>query len=301
MEVSSYQMEIPNRYFCPSVSVVLNLTPDHMERHKSMKNYAITKCRLFSHMTNAKLGILSSGNHHLNEAISKHANKFNPAWIGSFPGVVVDMDAKIARLEVHAIGVASQLELGPLKVIGEHNYYNAAVAALSVLGLGFGIDSKEINATIDKLRPPPHRMQFVHKDIHGVTWVDDSKATNVEASYAGLAGLRGQKSVILLGGIAKVIDEHKSNGFEKLIEPLNRHKCVITFGYSGSLICKTLLESGLSVPCIEAKDLADAVSHARTIATYGDAIVLSPGCASFDEFRNFENRGTVFQELAFSS
>lgn len=80
--------------------------------------------------------------------------------ISSYLVEKVDMDAKIARLEVHAIGVASQLELGPLKVIGEHNYYNAAVAALSVLGLGFGIDSKEINATIDKLRPPPHRMQF---------------------------------------------------------------------------------------------------------------------------------------------
>ncbi|XVE61216.1 hypothetical protein DITRI_Ditri06bG0021400 [Diplodiscus trichospermus] len=89
VEVSSYQMEIPCVYFCPSVAVVLNLTPDHLERHKTMQCYAATKCHLFSHMTNPKLGLLSFGNWHLDEAIRKYWNKFNLAWIGAFPGVKV--------------------------------------------------------------------------------------------------------------------------------------------------------------------------------------------------------------------
>ncbi|KAL9411889.1 hypothetical protein AB3S75_045484 [Citrus x aurantiifolia] len=299
VEVSSYQMEIPNKYFCPTVSVVLNLTPDHLERHKTMKNYALTKCHLFSHMVNTKLGLLPFGNQHLNEAIK--GRRFNLAWIGAFPGVKIDMEAKTASFEVPAIGVVSQLQLHNMKVMGRHNYHNAAVAALSVLGLDIGVGVEALNSTIEILRTPPHRMQIVHRDIQGVTWVDDSKATNIEATCTGLMGLKGHKCVILLGGQAKVLNGQESNGFEKLIEPLNHHRCVITFGYSGVLIRKTLVNNGLSIPCFAVANMKDAINHARRMATNGDAIVLSPGCASFDEFRNFEHRGMVFQELAFSA
>ncbi|XWS43200.1 hypothetical protein CRYUN_Cryun16bG0082200 [Craigia yunnanensis] len=250
VEVSSFQMEIPCVYFCPSVAVVLNLTPDHLERHKTMLSYAATKCRLFSHMTYTRLGLLSFG--------------------------IFLFDTASGR---------------------KHNYYNAAVAALSVAGL----DVEAINSTIEKLRAPPHRMQIVCKDIHGITWVDDSKATNIEATYAGLMGLKGKKSVVLLGGLAKVLNGQASNGFEQLIEPLKDHRCVITFGSSGTLIHDTLSNNGLSIPCIQASNLKDAVKHARKKAKHGDAIMLSPGCASFDEFRNFEHRGMVFQEFALSS
>ncbi|XP_034694235.1 UDP-N-acetylmuramoylalanine--D-glutamate ligase-like isoform X2 [Vitis riparia] len=301
VEVSSYQLEVPNKHFCPSVAVVLNLTSDHLERHKTMKNYAITKCRLLSHMTNSKLGILPFGNKLLNEAMEELVNEVNLAWIGAFPGVKVDMEEKVASLRVPAIGVVSELKLGALNVMGTHNYYNAAVAALSVLGLDMGIDTEAISSTIEKLRVPPHRMQIVHKDSYGVTWIDDSKATNVEATYTGLLGLNEQKSVILLGGLAKVSNSQEPNGFEQLVEPLKYHRCVITFGFSGPLIQKTLSDNGLSIPCFEAANLEDAVNCARSVARYGDAVVLSPGCASFDEFRNFEHRGKVFQELVFSS
>ncbi|KAH9648061.1 D-glutamic acid-adding enzyme [Citrus sinensis] len=267
VEVSSYQMEIPNKYFCPTVSVVLNLTPDHLERHKTMKNYALTKCHLFSHMVNTKLGLLPFGNQHLNEAIKGH--RFNLAWIGAFPGVKIDAEAKTASFEVPAVGVVSQLQLHNMKVMGRHNYHNAAVAALSVLGLDIGVDVEALNSTIEILRTPPHRMQIVHRDIQGVTWVDDSKATNIEATCTGLMGLKGHKCVILLGGQAKVLNGQESNGFEKLIEPLNHHRCVITFGYSGVLIWKTLVNNGLSIPCFAVANMKDAVNHARRMATNG--------------------------------
>ncbi|XP_038983816.1 UDP-N-acetylmuramoylalanine--D-glutamate ligase-like isoform X2 [Phoenix dactylifera] len=200
VEVSSYQMEIPIKYFSPAVAVVLNLTPDHLERHKTMQNYAAMKCRLFSHMKHSKLAVLP----------------------------VVFMDA------------------------------------------------------------------------HGVTWVDDSKATNVESTYTGLMGLKDHKAVILLGGLAKVLSSEGSNGFEQLVELLNHHRGVITFGSSGAMIQKTLGDGGLSIPCVRAVNLEEAVNCARSMARHGDTILLSPGCASFDEFRNFEHRGKVFQELALS-
>ncbi|KAM1306453.1 hypothetical protein ACFX2H_008837 [Malus domestica] len=300
VEVSSYQMEIPSKYFCPSVAVVLNLTPDHLERHGTMRDYALTKCRLFFHMTGAKLGLLCFGNQYLDEAIIEGLNELNLAWIGAIPGVKIDMETKIASFEVPALGVNSQLQLGAMKTMGGHNFHNAAVAALSVVGLNVGVDVEAIGPCIEKLRAPPHRMQIVCKDIHGVTWVDDSKATNVEATYAGLMGLKKQKSVVLLGGLAKVLDGQECNGFERLIEPLKYQRCVITFGSSGMLIKKTLSDNGLSIPCIRAVNLKEAVNWARSMAEHGDSIVLSPGCASFDEFRNFEHRGMFFQDLAFT-
>eukprot|EP00268_Persea_americana_P067508 TRINITY_DN9304_c0_g1_i14.p1 TRINITY_DN9304_c0_g1~~TRINITY_DN9304_c0_g1_i14.p1 ORF type:complete len:474 (+),score=110.05 TRINITY_DN9304_c0_g1_i14:318-1739(+) len=299
VEVSSYQLEIPNKYFCPSVAVVLNLTPDHLERHKTMRNYALTKCQLFSRMSDSKLALLPTGNKHLKEVYGHCVDNCNVAWIGDLPGVKMTGEAKVANLSIPTTGLVTQLQFGALKAAGTHNYLNAAVAAFSVIGLDVGIDADSIEATIEALHPPPHRMQIIFIDTYGITWVDDSKATNVEATYAGLMGLKAHKSVVLLGGLAKDSNIENSNGFEKLVEPLKYHRCVITFGYSGKMIQKTLYDAGLTIPCIRVAKLEDAVNSARSIAKSGDAIVLSPGCASFDEFRNFVHRGKVFQELAF--
>ncbi|XP_057500189.1 uncharacterized protein LOC130784360 [Actinidia eriantha] len=296
VEVSSYQLEIPHKYFRPSVAVILNLTPDHLERHKTMENYALTKCRIFSRMSNSKMAVLPPGNQYLNEAARSFANDINLAWVGAFPGVRINLDAKVASIRIPAVDGVSDLQLGAMTTAGTHNYHNAAVAALAVIGLDIGIDAKAINSTINKLKVPPHRMQVVHRDNNGVVWVDDSKATNVEATYTGLVGLKGQKSVVLLGGIAKICQG--SSGFERLLEPLKCHRGVVTFGSSGMMIQKTLSANGLNIPCVRATNLEEAVKQARSMTRYGDAIVLSPGCASFDEFKNFEHRGRVFQELA---
>ncbi|XP_029118664.2 uncharacterized protein [Elaeis guineensis] len=301
VEVSSYQMEVPIKYFSPAVAVVLNLTPDHLERHKTMQNYAALKCCLFSHMKHSKLAVLPVGNHYLNEAFSSHANKCNVAWIGDHPGIKMDIETKGAILSIPTSGSVTHLQLGSLKAMGTHNYCNAAVAAFSVLGLDVGIDSDSINSTVEILSLLPHRMQVVFMDARGVTWVDDSKATNVESTYTGLMGLKDHKAVVLFGGLAKVLGNEGSNGFEQLVELLNHHRGVITFGSSGVMIQKTLCDGGLSIPCIRAVNLEEAVKCARSMARYGDTILLSPGCASFDEFRNFEHRGKVFQELALSS
>ncbi|KAF5195451.1 Udp-n-acetylmuramoylalanine--d-glutamate ligase [Thalictrum thalictroides] len=220
VEVSSYQMEIPNTHFCPSVAVILNLTSDHLERHKTMKNYVATKSRIFSHMSFSKLAILPAGNQHLNEALKDYEDNCNVAWIGSCPGIKMDMERRIADLKHPSTGMISRLHLGKLKAIGSHNFYIAAVAAFSVLNFGIEVDIDSIGSTIALLRPPPHRMQI------------------------------------------------------------------------GMMIQKTLQAAGLHIPCFRATE--EAVNYARSKATSGDTIVLCPGCASFDEFRNFEHRGKIF-------
>ncbi|XP_057859194.2 uncharacterized protein LOC131068013 isoform X3 [Cryptomeria japonica] len=300
VEVSSYQMEIPNRHFKPSVAVVLNLTPDHLERHKTMQNYAMMKCRLFSHMDPSHLAVIPSGDQLLEEAAYCCGSQGTRAWIGDLPGVKLDGEAAQATILVPTLGIMSQIYLGNLKTIGMHNAYNAGTAALLALGLDLGVDFEAVNHAMEVLEPPPHRMQVVTKDDQGVLWVDDSKATNVEATYAGLEGLRGQPSVVLLGGIAKVLNKEGHIGFERLVDCLKYHKAVITFGASGKKIKQTLDGAGISIPCVEVTSMRDAVSTAKFFAKHGDAILLSPGCASFDEFENFEHRGKVFQELATS-
>ncbi|XP_020109781.1 uncharacterized protein LOC109725119 [Ananas comosus] len=301
VEVSSYQMEIPHKFFSPSVAVVLNLTPDHLERHGTMQNYAAMKCRLFSRMKHSKLAILPVGNKYINEAFSCHADRCNVARIGDFPGIKIDTEAKIAEFRNPANGSINYLQLGALKAVGTHNYSNAAVAASAVLGLDVGISADSINSTVETLSLLPHRMQVVCTDEFGVMWVDDSKATNVESTYTGLMGLKDHKAIVLLGGVAKVLSDRGSNGFEQLVGLLKHHKGVITFGSSGEMIHRTLCDGGLSIPCYKTKTLAEAAICARSIARNGDTILLSPGCASFDEFRNFEHRGEVFQKLALQS
>ncbi|GFY93644.1 hypothetical protein Acr_09g0000900 [Actinidia rufa] len=298
VEVSSYQLEIPHKYFCPSVAVILNLTPDHLERHKTMENYALTKCRIFSRMSNSKMGVLPlvmdmsppgvqnihyMETKYLNDAVRSFANDINLAWVGAFPGVRVrniNLLCILFTVECNEDSWNTQL------------YHNAAVAALAVIGLDIGIDAKAIDSTIDKLKVPPHRMQVVHRDNNGVVWVDDSKATNVEATYTGLVGLKGQKSVVLLGGIAKICQG--SSGFERLLEPLKCHRGVVTvykimiyeltryhvsmkFGSSGMMIQKTLSANGLNIPCVRATNLEEAVKEARSMTRYGSSLTLVRG------------------------
>ncbi|CAN6476358.1 unnamed protein product [Victoria cruziana] len=230
VEVSSYQLEIPNKYFHPSVAVILNLTPDHLERHKTMWNYASTKCRLFHHMTDCDLAVLPFDSQLLVEAFSHGPNSCTLTWIGDLPGLKMVMDKKVAYIELPTTGLIAQLKLDSLNAVGNHNIQNAAVAAYCILGLNMGIEVNSINGAIGKLSTLPHRMQIVHIDNEGKTWVNDSKATNVEATYAGLVGLKELKSIVLLGGIAKLNPENNGlSGFEKLVEPLNHHKAVITF------------------------------------------------------------------------
>ncbi|KAK9123474.1 hypothetical protein Sjap_013076 [Stephania japonica] len=301
VEVSSYQMEIPTNFLTPSVAVVLNLTPDHLERHKTMQIYAMTKCRVFSRMNFGKLAILPIGNQHLVEAFKGYKDKCNVAWIGDLPGVQMDVEAKVGYLRSPTGGDVFKLQLRKMKTLGSHNYNNAAIAAFAVLGLDVGVSADSINSIIPFLSAPPHRMQIVHREADGLMWIDDSKATNVAAAYTGIMCLHEQKAVVLLGGIAKVLHADGSNDFEQLVEPLKHHRCVITFGFSGHMIQRTLHRSGLEIPCIKATNLHDAVACARNIARQGDAILLSPGCASFDEFRNFQHRGEVFQEMALAN
>ncbi|TVQ91697.1 MAG: UDP-N-acetylmuramoyl-L-alanine--D-glutamate ligase [Deltaproteobacteria bacterium] len=279
VECSSYQLERAGE-LRPLAGTLLNLTPDHLARHGNLQAYADAKLRLFAHQRAGDLALLPADNP-LVLGRSKGIGKGFRALIGAEPGV--RLEGAVARIRLP--GVTLDLDLSDLPIPGVHNRLNAAVAAS--LALWAGATPLAIRQAIPSLRGLPHRMQIVGEYRH-VLWINDSKATNVEAAAVGIAGL-DRPAVVLLGG------EAKGEGFAALAPSLRDHRGVITFGGSGEAIANELEKAGLRP--VRTASLSDAVRHAMDLARSGDAVLLSPGCASFDAFENFEHRGTVFAAL----
>jgi UDP-N-acetylmuramoylalanine--D-glutamate ligase len=279
VECSSYQLERagPLR---PKAATILNLTPDHLARHGTMEAYAAAKARLLRLQGEGDLALL--GRNPWIDVAAAGQGSGARGWIGEAPGVAIDGVVAKVRLP----GITADVPLDGLRVPGAHNRSNAAVAASLALWMGAPADG--VAAAIGGLVALPHRMQIV-AEAGGVVWIDDSKATNVEAAEVGIGGL-ARPAVVLLGGQAK------GPGFAALAPLLARHRAVVTFGGSGPDIAAELRGAGVAVH--EVGPLADAVALAATLAAPGDAVLLSPGCASFDAFTNFEHRGRVFAALA---
>ena len=266
-------MELPGD-FSPQVACVLNLSPDHLARHGSIENYAAHKCRLLHALREDGVAVIPAAHALLETLAEGHPGR--RAWLGRLPGVVVSGEE--AHLD------SGSIDLRPLKAPGGLNRRNAAAACL--LAHLAGVDVADLD--VEVLTSLPHRMEAV-AEVKGVLWVNDSKATNVDATREGLAGL-DMPLVVLLGGQGKPGSDYASLG-----EVLRSRKCtVICFGGSGEEIAGALAEFK---PHLVA-GLGQAVEMAREIAVDGDAVVLSPACASFDEFEDFAHRGRVFSQLA---
>jgi len=280
VEVSSYQLELPGT-LAPDVGIILNLSPDHLARHGDMSGYARAKTELFARQTAEQLAILPEGDDALLAAMPPHAGQ--RAWLGRHPGVV--RDGRSARVVLGEQVV--DLDLSEVPVLGDHNLDNAATAAL--LCLAHGADPAAVQTGLARLSALPHRMEPV-LEADGVLWVNDSKATNVDAARVGLGIER--PAVVLLGGEAK-----DGTDYSQLAPRLARHRAVICFGQAGPLMAEQLRPHLVGPPLVEVDTLQAAVERARTLARPGDAVLLSPGGASFDAFDDFEHRGRVFRDL----
>ncbi len=267
IEVSSYQLELPGALAVDGAAV-LNLTPDHLARHGTLEVYGRTKCRLLDRVRPGGLGAVPADDPFLRDLAGMSHTR---VWIGEHPGVVLDGDA--------AVFEDGRVALGGLKVPGAINRWNAAVACLMAHGIGVPLEALDPS----KLTALPHRMEPV-AEIDGVQWINDSKATNVEAARAGLGGLE-RPFVVLLGGQGKAGADYAA-----LAPALELSKARLCFGESAEEIAAAL--DGEVV-----EDLAAAVERARELTSRGDAVVLSPACASFDQFANFEARGKAFRKL----
>jgi UDP-N-acetylmuramoylalanine--D-glutamate ligase len=273
LEVSSFQLE-HIAAFRPRISVHLNLTPDHLDRYGSMEEYEAAKWQIFRNQTADDYAIVN-----VNLRLPEFAARKITFSVTGAPADYQLIDGwLVARGE-------QVLEQSRTNLIGPHNAENM-LAALAVADL-YRVPREAVIQALCVYQPLPHRCEKVGV-IDGVTFINDSKATNIDALEKALLSMRSPV-VLMAGGKDKGLD------FSGL-RPLLREK-VKAIVLIGQMTEKLFAAWNSAVPCIRAATLFDAVEMSRQLAQPGDVVLFSPGCSSFDMFRDFEDRGDQFRAL----
>lgn len=290
VEASSFQLADVDT-FAPRIGVLTNLSPDHLDRYPSVAAYYADKARLFANATLENLWVLNGEDAAAMALPGAAPGRRYFFRVRSEPGASEhggSVDARgelVLRLEQ---GVIPLLRADELRLLGEHNRANALAAALAALGAGAAVDAAR--AGLRSFRPLPHRLETV-AERRGVLWINDSKATNMASTRVALQSMT-RPTVLLLGGRQKGEPEP----YTALLPELREHvRAVVAYGEAGPLVEAQLREH---VPVIRVDGaFAEVVSRAAGLAGPGDAVLLSPACASFDMFRNYAERGRRFKEI----
>ncbi|MEW6563120.1 MAG: UDP-N-acetylmuramoyl-L-alanine--D-glutamate ligase [Pseudomonadota bacterium] len=279
LELSSFQLESTDTLH-PDASTVLNISEDHLDRHGSMDAYAAAKARIFAgsgvqvlNRDDARsLSMALPGRSVVTFGLNAPANRTD--W-----GVVYDGDIPWLAQDGHRI-----LRADALHVAGLHNVANA-LAALA-LCRALDLPLKPLCQALQAFKGLPHRVERV-AEIRGVTYYDDSKGTNVGATEAALKGL-GKRAVVILGG------DGKGQDFTPLRAAVTQHaRAAVLIGRDAEKIAAVL--EGCGVPVLFAPNMDEAARWASQAAEPGDAVLMSPACASFDMYRNYLHRAEAFR------
>jgi UDP-N-acetylmuramoylalanine--D-glutamate ligase len=285
VELSSYQLEGIRR-FAPDVAVHLNLTPDHLDRYRSLDDYGAAKARIFENQREAQVAVLNADDP-LVARIRPRARRleFSRRAVPA-RGTAVAGDAFVADLD--GTGPRPVARLRDLALPGAHNLENALAALAATLPLG--VTPEAAAATFRSFRGLPHRTALV-RVRGGVAYYNDSKGTNIDATLKSLEGFPDRTVHLILGG------KEKGDDFRRLAPlALVKSRRVLTIGAAEGRIAAALGETpGLTV--VRCGTLERAVAEAAAAAAPGEVVLLSPACASFDQFRNFEDRGEAFESL----
>jgi UDP-N-acetylmuramoylalanine--D-glutamate ligase len=283
-EVSSFQLETIET-FQPRVAVVLNVTPDHLDRHGSFDAYLEAKARIFLNQLPNDCAVLNADDPAA--AALAPRTRARVLWFSRRRplehGVFVHDGWVAARLNGH---VETICPLAEIQLRGQHNVENVLAATVCALWLGLGATA--IRRAIGRFRAVEHRIEFV-RDLRGVQFYNDSKGTNVASTIKALESF-DERVVLIAGG------KGKGQDFAPLAETARgRVGHAVVIGEDGPKIAAALAAVGISVSA--AASMQAAIDAARTQAGRGGIVLLSPACASFDMFDNYEHRGDVFKKL----
>jgi len=285
LEVSSFQLETVET-FKPKIALVLNITPDHLDRHGTFEAYAALKARIMEFQTSEDFLVLNGEDKETQMIAAK--TKAQVYWFsGRRPikqGAFVHGES-ILFVAREGAKPEPVMPVAEISLAGAHNVENV-LAAICAARLA-GVESETIRASVRAFKAVEHRLEFV-REVGGVRYFNDSKATNVDATIKAVEAFAGGIHLIL-GGKDKGSDY-------RVLESLLRErvKAVITIGSAAEKIERQL--DGV-VKIERAETLARAVAFAAAAAVAGDTVLLAPACASFDQFENYEQRGRVFKEL----
>ena len=282
VEASSFQLH-DSPLLDPAVGVLTNLSPDHLDRYASVEEYYADKRLLFRNASSRSVWILNGDDSAVLELAGDSVGT-RRLWRLSAPADAW-YDRTTERLMLEDTVLLARREL-PL--LGEHNIENALAAALAARSAG--VATEAIGQALTAFSPLPHRLEPV-RDLDGVLWINDSKATNL-ASTVKAARAMLRPFVLLLGG------RHKGQPYTAIAPVLvGRCRGVVAFGEAAPLVERDL---GDQVPVTAVDALDDAVVRSRALARSGDVVLLSPACASFDAFTDYEERGERFRALVLS-
>ncbi|MGI9556823.1 MAG: UDP-N-acetylmuramoyl-L-alanine--D-glutamate ligase [Solirubrobacterales bacterium] len=288
-EASSFQLEDATE-FAPECGVFLNISQDHLDRHGSMESYLDAKLRIFARQDADDFAVARAGD--ATDILAWEERDFDATLITYCSRAEREgcaMSAEGGELRWHGKHL---VDVADLPLAGPHNVENAMAAGAAALSLG--VDTDAVASGLRSFAGVPHRLERVG-NAGGVTYVNDSKATNPSASAAAIESFEAPVRVILGGSL-------KGGGFSDLVEPVAAH-CVACYliGEAAARIESDLagpLEEGsATVPLRNAGSLPEAVRAATEEADAGDVVLLAPACASFDAYRDFEERGDHFREL----
>ena len=283
-EASSFQLDTTEA-FHPRVAAVLNVTPDHLDRHGSLAAYSDAKARIFVNQTPADCAVLNADDEGAVALASR--TRARVVWFSRRRelehGVFVQGDWIAAKLDGHVERICP---LGEIFLRGAHNVENVLAATACVLWTGLA--PAAIRRGIANFRGVSHRIEFI-RDLKGVHYYNDSKGTNVASTIKALESFNG-RIVLIAGGVGKGQD------FSPLAEAARgRVIHAVVIGQDGAKIEAAL--AAADIPVSTSVALESALHTARGAAGPGDVVLLSPACASFDMFDNFEHRGDVFRGL----
>lgn len=284
IEVSSFQLETVYK-FHPHISVILNITPDHLDRHHTMDNYIRIKQNITKNQNMNDLCILNYEDENTRR-IGSRINTRKLYFSGERRlknGLYLDGDDIAYDMEGYTVKICS---INELKIPGRHNYEN--VMACAGMAIEMGIPVELIHKAITSFKGAEHRIEYVDT-INGVRYYNDSKGTNPGASIRAVKAMKSP-TVLIAGGY------DKGTSFDEWIQSFEgRIKALVLLGQTAEKIAETAGKYGFN-KIIKVKDLKEAVLASAGTAEYGDAVLLSPACASWDMFENYEQRGTMFKK-----
>jgi UDP-N-acetylmuramoylalanine--D-glutamate ligase len=283
-EVSSFQLDRIDT-FRPDVALILNITPDHLYYHGNMESYIAAKWKICANQEEKNLLILNRDD----EILSRlgENSRQNIAWfsMSSVARGIYGEDGlmKLQDLSQHKLEDIMPFE--DIRLPGIHNHYNSMAATLAARA--FEIRNEDIRDCLMAFAGVEHRLEFV-RTIRGVDFVNDSKATNINATWFALVSYK--RPIIWIAG-----GRGDSNDYSLLDEPVRKNvKTIISIGEESDAIFNHFSSS---VRCIKADSLDDAVLKSNDEADSGDVVLFTPACKSFDMFMNYEHRGEVFKEI----
>ncbi|MFD2044012.1 UDP-N-acetylmuramoyl-L-alanine--D-glutamate ligase [Ornithinibacillus salinisoli] len=277
LELSSFQL-MGTQTFRPNIAILLNLFEAHLDYHKTFENYVEAKCNIFKHQTEEDYLVYNADDEKIVHAV-QHAKSIK------VPFSIREKQPHGAWADEESIFFRDEKVIGREEValVGDHNVENI-LASISAAKL-CGASNEGIRTVLTTFTGVKHRLQFVD-NIHGRLFYNDSKATNILATSKALTSFN-QPVILLAGGL------DRGNNFDELIPYLDNVKAMIVFGETADKLEEAAQSAGVKT-VVQTKNIEAAVQRAYSVSQAADVILLSPACASWDQYRTFEERGDMF-------